>query len=170
MDDYSLRSIGEEDLRLIMEWRTSDRIRDNMYQVRMITWDEHVRWYREQVCTGKYVYQLFQAGNVPLGAIYFNSFNYESESAFWGFYLGAERYPKGSGFEMGKLGLQFGFRNLELRKINGECFARNDASIRFHERLGFQLEGRFIEHVRHGDRLEDVIRFGLLARNYRFAQ
>lgn len=62
---------------------------------------------------------------------------------------------------MGFLGLDYIYHEMSLRKVCGECFSFNTASIRFHERLGFQREGYFVKHIYRNGQYEDIIRFAL---------
>jgi RimJ/RimL family protein N-acetyltransferase len=67
---------------------------------------------------------------------------------------------------MGYLGLDHIFTRLAIRKLCSEAFAFNNASIRYHETLGFSREGYFKEHMFKSGRYEDIVCFALFAERW----
>jgi RimJ/RimL family protein N-acetyltransferase len=53
-----------------------------------------------------------------------------------------------------------------MRKVCGEVFAYNTASIRFHERFGFVKEAHFKEHILKNGKFEDVQCFSLFQEKW----
>ncbi|HEV8558436.1 MAG TPA: GNAT family protein [Actinophytocola sp.] len=53
-----------------------------------------------------------------------------------------------------------------IRRVSAECDARNTASARLLERLGFRREGLRIEHTWIKGEWTDDLLFGLLARDW----
>lgn len=137
---YSLRPVQERDLDLLLAWRNSDRIRAVMYTDHIISMDEHKRWF-QALAKGNAAHALiFEKDGRPLGTVNITRINNSDRSCHWGFYLGEADAPRGSGFTMGYLGLSYIFGTLELDRVTGEAFSFNQASIRFHGKLGFQRE------------------------------
>lgn len=165
-DRFRLRPLTEDDLRIVFDWRNSDRIRSNMYSSHFIAWEEHQRWFERLAGNNNKVYRIFEVGESPAGLVNFIDIDRNNGLSSWGFYMGATGYPKNTGLIMGVLGLELAFQELGLRKICGECFAFNIASIKFHERLGFKQEGYFVEHIRRGEKFEDIVRFALFDRDW----
>ena len=62
---------------------------------------------------------------------------------------------------MGRLGIEYVFKQLGIRKLCGEAFAYNTSSIRFHKKLGFTEEGRFLKHILKNGVYEDIVSFAL---------
>jgi len=58
--------------------------------------------------------------------------------------------------------IEYGFDELNLHKISGECFAHNRPSKRLFEKLGFSHEGTKVEERYKAGRYRDVERYGLL--------
>ncbi len=46
MEDYAIREIEEEDLAQLLKWRNSPEIRNKMLTSHIITWEEHLQWYK----------------------------------------------------------------------------------------------------------------------------
>jgi RimJ/RimL family protein N-acetyltransferase len=83
----------------------------------------------------------------------------------WGFYVAPDA-PKGSGTLLGQRALAFAFEEMQVHKLFGQVIAKNIASIRFHERLGFRHEGRLREHVLIQTEHHDLMCFGLLRQEW----
>ena len=70
-------------------------------------------------------------------------------------------------FAMGFLALDYAFGTLGLRRITGKAFASNDASLRYHRRLGFvELEERR-EQIERGEGEVDLLHFELSSERWR---
>jgi RimJ/RimL family protein N-acetyltransferase len=50
--------------------------------------------------------------------------------------------------------------------VIGEAFVFNQASIAFHEKLGFSREGHFRRHVLKNDNYEDIFAFALFTEQW----
>ncbi|GGF91417.1 UDP-4-amino-4,6-dideoxy-N-acetyl-beta-L-altrosamine N-acetyltransferase [Paenibacillus abyssi] len=136
--NYSLRDLSSDDLPIVLKWRNSDRIRANMYTDHIITMAEHEAWFNRMRKDNTAVSKVFQHFGEPIGTINFTQIDYIQKTCSWGFYLGKEDLKPGTGTIMGRLGIKFVFEELELHRICGEAFAFNQASISFHQKLGFK--------------------------------
>ncbi|WP_082630576.1 UDP-4-amino-4,6-dideoxy-N-acetyl-beta-L-altrosamine N-acetyltransferase [Peribacillus muralis] len=159
--DYCLRALSERDKDMIFKWRNYEHIRMNMYNDQPIAYVEHSRWFEDILKNQKEYYRLFIYRQKPLGLISFKNNNQQNHTCVWGFYIGENDAPKGSGTIMGWLGLDYAFHSLFMKKIIGEVLSFNKKSERYHLKLGFKQEGIYKnKHIKE-DRFIDVIRFGL---------
>ncbi|MDD2367120.1 MAG: UDP-4-amino-4,6-dideoxy-N-acetyl-beta-L-altrosamine N-acetyltransferase [Desulfuromonadaceae bacterium] len=158
-DDCNLRHIEREDLEKILRWRNSERIRKNMYTDHVISADEHMAWFERSKVQNSNLHLIFEVKEKPAGLLYFTDIDMNNSKSYWGFYIGETDLPHGSGKALGVLGLAYAFKQLNIRKLCGEAFAFNDASIRFHKKLGFAEEGRLIKHILRRGTYEDVVLF-----------
>ena len=165
-EEYRLRPIEEQDLEMVLRWRNSDRVRLNMYTDHEITIDEHRAWFdrlrKEPVPT----FLIFEFRDKPIGVVNVTQIDTRNEKCYWGFYIGDPEAPPGSGTALGYFGLNYIFDVLKIRKLCAEAFAFNEASIRFHKRIGFVEEGLLARHVQKNGRYEDVIPFALFAEDW----
>lgn len=161
-----MRPVERDDLERILEWRNSERIRTNMYSDHVITMEEHRAWFERTKQHSGSIYLIFEIRNQPAGLVYFADIDRNNGKSHWGFYLGAEDLPRGSGTAMGVIGLEYAFTQLNLRKLYGEVFAFNEASLRFHKKLGFVEEGRFAGHVLKSGVYEDVVSLALFREEW----
>ena len=166
VEKYRLRPMTHADLELVWGWRNSERIRFYMYHDAIIPWEDHCRWFariQEQETT---IVLLFEYDGKPVGVINFTDLDRKNEKCHWGFYMGEEGLPKGTGTLMGKLGLQYAFEKIKVHKLIGEAFSFNEASIGFHQKLGFYKEGVLNRHIRKADKYEDIVVFAYFKEDY----
>jgi UDP-4-amino-4,6-dideoxy-N-acetyl-beta-L-altrosamine N-acetyltransferase len=165
-EDCNLRLLGAEDLEIVLAWRNSERIRANMYTDHLITLAEHRAWFERSKKQTTSVYLIFEVQNRSVGLVYFTGIDMKNGRSYWGFYLGEENLPHGCGTALGVIGIAYAFTQLNIRKLCGEAFAFNGPSIRFHKKLGFVEEGRFMKHVLKRGIYEDVVSFALFQEDW----
>lgn len=72
----------------------------------------------------------------------------------------------GYGTEALRLVLNYGFRELNLHRVQLTVFSYNQPAIRLYERLGFVREGVQREALRRDDQRYDVLLYGLLRHEW----
>ena len=163
---YRLRPIEENDLPVVLEWRNSDRVRAYMYTDHIITEDEHRKWFESLSHDRTNHCLVFEEDGKLHGVVTVSRVDSRNNKCFWGFYIGDPASPRGTGKRLGYLGLEFIFGELRIRKLCGEAFAFNEASLRFHKDFGFREEGRFLRHVWKNERYEDVVAMALFREDW----
>ncbi|PTY36776.1 UDP-4-amino-4,6-dideoxy-N-acetyl-beta-L-altrosamine N-acetyltransferase [Saccharospirillum sp. MSK14-1] len=139
MTAASLRPLASADLDRVRHWRNHPRIRAAMYHQHEIQPDEHQRWFESaNADAGRHLY-VFLLEDEPSGFVHFRAL--ADGVAEWGFYL-APDVAKGSGRLLGECALQEAFQQLGYHTLQAEVRADNEASLRFHRRLGFVWEKR----------------------------
>jgi RimJ/RimL family protein N-acetyltransferase len=86
-----------------------------------------------------------------------------AELIYW---LGKEFWGKGYMTEAARRMVQFGFEELGLERISVGCFARNKASARIIEKLGFTPEGVARHAYCKDGKFLDELRFGMIRSDY----
>ena len=162
-NDYKLRMMSESDLRIVLQWRNSERVRMNMYSDELISWDDHCAWFSRIQNSQESRHYIFELNRTPIGVINFTSINSLHGKCSWGFYLGETDVPHGSGSVLGILGMSEAFEHLKIRKLCAEVFAFNEKSLRFHRRLGFTQEGILSQHVWKHNYYQDIVLFACFA-------
>ncbi len=162
-----LRPAMRQDLDKLLEWRNSERIRVNMYTDHLINKEEHAAWFERLEKNRSARTLVFEVDGRPLGVVNISRIDDQNGTCHWGFYIGEPDAPKGSGTAMGALGLDYLFDTLGIRKVIGEAFAFNEASIAFHRRLGFMEEGRFVSHVLKNGNYEDIVSFAIFREGWK---
>lgn len=144
--DYHLRNLQEEDLLLVLDWRNSNRVRENSFQKQIINLEDHYRWFNNNKKNPFFYMWVFESSQEPMGIVTIQIHDQKAKTASWSFYIGMENAPKGLGSKMGYLALEIAFRKLKLENMMGEVLVTNISSIRMHEKLGFLNEGEQIQH------------------------
>ncbi len=62
--------------------------------------------------------------------------------------------------------LDFLFQEVGMRKVCGECYAKNVAAVFNYQAEGFQVEGILKDHVRCDDGWSDVVRFAMMREDW----
>lgn len=78
-----------------------------------------------------------------------------------------ELWGRGLGREALSLFIWFAFAELGLHRLQLTVFAENERAIRLYEGLGFQREGAFREFLHRDGHRQDMLLYGLLAREWR---
>lgn len=158
---FAIRPLARADLALVLGWRNADRVRLNMYTTHVISAAEHSAWFARLEQNARDLAFVFERAGEPLGFLAFTAIDRAHGRAHWGFYLGVEDAPRGTGTMLGILAMDHAFGALGLRKVIGEVLDFNMASLRLFRRLGFAEEGHFREDVCRDGQLYGVVRFAL---------
>lgn len=163
MEDFQLKPISYKYLNLVLKWRNSGKIKSFMYNDHQITWEEHYQWFKKVTTDPSYIVLLLHHKNRPLGLVNFSDIDIELSRCYWGFYIGEETAPKGSGTIMGIMALDKIFNEAGIYKVCSEVIHTNSGSIHFHRKLGFEPEEKFVDQVWKDDQYLDVIPMVLFA-------
>ncbi len=115
------------------------------------------------------------------GILFFSIENLENEFVGWitlhskserrgvfGFGISTFREYRCNGYaeEAVRILLRYGFNQLRLQKCNSACIAVNEGSIRLHQKLGFQSEGRIRRNIYLNGQFYDDLLWGLLKEEF----
>lgn len=107
------------------------------------------------VCEGKVV-----------GTCGFLDWNRHSSRAEIGYALSSKVWGRGLMTEAVRAVISFGFRAVNLNRIQGRCEVENIASIRVMEKAGMRLEGVLREHEYSEGRYLDIVIYSILRREW----
>jgi UDP-4-amino-4,6-dideoxy-N-acetyl-beta-L-altrosamine N-acetyltransferase len=169
LKNSEIKPIKFEDLHQVLEWRNKEHIRKNMYNENLITLDQHYRWFESLKLNPDKKTYLFYLNGSPKGVINFNV-DVDNAKCDWGFYLGGDLVPKGTGALMGYLAIEHAFKKLKVRKITGEVFDFNEKSQLYHQNLGFVQEGIFKSHIRKKDFYHDIYIYSLFKDQWEYSK
>ena len=123
--------------------------------------EEHKAWFHGLEQKQNAVYRIFELNGQSAGLVYFTEIDPNLHRCSWGFYLGEEPLPKGTGAQMCYLALALAFDEMALQVVEGESFAFNSAALAIHRKLGFASKTVLAGHaLKHGTP-QAVIRFEL---------
>lgn len=135
--DLSYREIKETDCDLLLEWRNRAHVRNMMKTTHVIHPDEHKKWFPSVIGNPNYI--MISSSNFPIGIINFKLETNDTvkKSAEWGFYLGWNDLPSGTGEKLCRMGIEYAKTKLALSSLHAEVEKHNVKSIVLHQKLGF---------------------------------
>ncbi len=166
MTRYALRDMREDDLPLVLSWRNERRVSEFMFTGHEIAWDEHVAWFRRMGADSNAAQLVFEIDGHPVGVVGFTGLGDPGGVASWGFYIGDDTAPKGSGSRMLAFALDHVFALPGIVALDSEVIAANRASRRAHERLGFRNVG-LMQHSQEGSGDTEVVVYAITANEWR---
>jgi ribosomal-protein-alanine N-acetyltransferase len=83
-----------------------------------------------------------------------------------GYWIGHPFWGRGLTTEAASAVLEFGFRTLQLNRVQATYLPSNPASGRVLEKLGMQREGLHRERYRKADQFQDVVEYAILRRDW----
>lgn len=161
-----LRSVKNEDIELIYNWRNKPDIRKHMFNDNEIEWDTHLAWFGNIINDDKNKIKIFVENNKPRGIVQINHIDTVQQTAEWGFYIG-DSYRRGLGTLLAYYGLNYIFEDLGIRKLSAQVLSTNHNSLRFHEKIGFKQEGILQSHIYRDNKLIDIYLFALFDHNWK---
>lgn len=160
----SMRVMTADDLGIVLGWRNHPDIRSYMYTQHEITLAEHRAWFERAFQNSRKHLLVFELGGIAQGFVNITELA-ALGVADWRFYIASDA-ARGTGQQLGKMALEYDFRNLRLHKVCGQALAFNECSIKFHPGLRFQQEGILRDHHHDGKIYHTVICFGLLSNEW----
>lgn len=166
LEDFRLRPLTESDLEMVLNWRNQPHIREMMYKDHVIGREEHQLWYEKMKDNPASAYLILEHRGRPLGQTNFTKIDREASSCLWGFYVGEDKRPRGTGTVMGLLSLDYAFETVAVREVIGEVLEHNSKSRQLFDRLGFTLTGRLPQHVFKSGAYADVCVYAMTAEDW----
>lgn len=163
-DACLIRKVTEEDLPMVLAWRNHADVRRYMFTQHEISLDEHRNWYAKASQDRSRCLLIVEEDQQSIGYVQFSKVE-EDGVADWGFYARPDA-PKGTGRKLGVMALNHAFGPLKLHKVCGQAIESNQASIAFHQRLGFTLEGVLRDQQRIKGAYHSLHCFGLLSTEW----
>jgi ribosomal-protein-serine acetyltransferase len=101
-----------------------------------------------------------------IGQVCIKNIKWINRKAEIGFFVRRDMQGKGYGTSALKAIINYGFRRLNLYRLEAELIDGNEASMKMLLKEGFREEGRLREAKFINGRYRDLIRFGLLEKEY----
>lgn len=163
-DACRIRKVVAEDLPMVLAWRNHAEVRRYMFTQHEISLDEHSNWFAKASQDPSRCLLIVEEDKQAIGYVQFSKVE-EGGVADWGFYTLPD-VPKGTGRKLGVMALNHAFGPLKLHKVCGQAIESNQASIAFHQRLGFAREGVLRDQQRINGAYHSLHCFGLLATEW----
>jgi UDP-4-amino-4,6-dideoxy-N-acetyl-beta-L-altrosamine N-acetyltransferase len=163
-ENCRIRVVTWDDLAMVLAWRNHSDVRRFMFTQHKISLEEHRNWFAKATQDPNRRLLIIEEAKQAIGYVQFSQ-AIDGGIADWGFYASPDA-PKGTGRKIGVTALDYAFGSLKLHKVCGQAIESNQASINFHKRLGFALEGVLRDQRRIKGVYHSLHCFGLLAREW----
>ena len=162
-----LRDITEADKEKLLNWRNQPEVRKYMYTDHIITEEEHDKWFNDVVLNDRSCkYWIIVLDGEDVGSVNLYYIDEKNSRCNWSFYIAKDTRGRGVGLYVEYSVLYYVFEVLKLNRIYGEVFSFNENAIKLFESSGFQIEGRFREHVVKDGIKHDIICVGYLQSDW----
>lgn len=66
MNNLSFRKANFSDVTIYFNWINDAQVRENSFDSNIITWENHVKWFKEKIEDPNYIFYVFQQNNKEL--------------------------------------------------------------------------------------------------------
>jgi UDP-4-amino-4,6-dideoxy-N-acetyl-beta-L-altrosamine N-acetyltransferase len=165
--NVSLKSVDEQDIELIRQWRNSDLINNVSFSNQHISAEMQKAWFEKISKDSNAMHWIIIADNNPVGYASVKNIDIKnSRCEFASLYIG-EPAMLGSG--IGAIAeyflIEYVYNNLNVKKIFCEVLETNPKVIRLHKKFGFDVEGILKNHYKK-DRFISVYILALFKENW----
>ncbi len=161
----SLKSVEQEDIELIRQWRNSKEVNQYFIFRGHISQAQQKKWYEAISTSGRDYYFLIIVEHKPIGLIYTKDIDWERREAETGMFIADENHRNSLiSFEASYLNGRYFFRHLNLLKNKAQTLASNKRALRYNKSLGFKEVG--FKEVTIEGALEKIVLFELTRHDY----
>lgn len=120
-----------------------------------------------EVTDDNYFLEIENLAGAQVGIISTHVCNARDGTFQYGVAIRREHWRKGYASEAITMVLRYFFQELRYQKVTTPVYSFNDASIRLHEHLGFQLEGCLRRMIYTQGQFYDELFYGMTAEEFR---
>ncbi len=164
MSDYTIRPIEERDLRLLLEWRNSERIHSKMLTDHKITWEEHCAWFQHIKSERIKRNFIFEYKEKPIGYLGYTEFDMAEKRCSPGAYLGTDNVPMDAGLMLFYTVIEYAFEKLGMESLETSVFNNNKKVIKMDKLFGYRIISKY-ECEKNGT-LEKTVRMRLTRKDW----
>lgn len=133
----SFRYAEEKDVRLYYKWATDPDVRQNSFNSKAISWEEHVKWFNTRIADKDCLIYLFLDDDVPAGQVRIE--NQKGEHVI-SISVDAAFRRKGLSFRMVEMACKDYFAKTNAKNIVAYIKRNNQPSIHLFRKAGFSGE------------------------------
>ncbi len=164
-----LRPIDKKDVELFLKWFNDPEVTQYLLFYLPMTRKAEEKWIEDNnLSNSNFIFLIEIKGdkgrpNIPIGNCGLHQISWKDRHATFGIAIGEKDYwNNGYGSETSALLLKYGFEVLNLHRISSSVFEFNKRSLKAHQKVGFQIEGRRRKVFFKRNRYCDEIILGLL--------
>jgi UDP-4-amino-4,6-dideoxy-N-acetyl-beta-L-altrosamine N-acetyltransferase len=166
--DLHFRAILEEDLQMIMNWRTMPQVSAYMYTDFEPDIDMQRQWFASISADDRRFDWIITVDGEDVGMVSIVRIDQVNNRAEWAYYLASPSVRgKGIGRSVEMNILKYVFEDLGLHKLCCEVFASNELVVKIHEKYGSSIEGTRREQIFKNDEYHDIVEMGILREDWK---
>lgn len=154
--------VREEDLGLILDWRTSPDVTRYMFTDIARDMDRQNDWYQKIQNDESSRHWIVSYQDRRIGMVYLTGMDFSSRQCTWGVYIGDASSRMIGGIVPPYL-FNHVFHQMGFARIFAEIMEGNENAIKLNELFGFKLIERRENHIRKYDKNHDVFLYELRA-------
>jgi len=140
----TLRRVTYDDCNLVWQWSNEEETRKASFSQGLISWDEHVQWFKEKLADPNHVFFIATNGNKnPIGQI---RYSVEGKKAIVSFSIAPESRNLDYGSELLRVATLRLFRETEVEEILAFVKADNPVSFKTFQKAGFKKTEELFLH------------------------
>lgn len=157
LGEYFLRPIIKEDLKLILEWRNSERVHSMMLTDYQITSEEHYKWFKKITQNEIPLHFVFCYKKKPIGYMGYD-IDWKNKICYPSLYIGCINGIKANaGIILGKMAINYAFESLKMHKICAYVLENNERIQKLNNFIGYKDEGYLEQHFFKSGKYTGVI-------------
>lgn len=161
-----LRAFEPDDYKTTIGWRNNPLITSQLGGGYLFVSEaREKKWIEDTIfhCADIKLAVCLTDNNLHIGNVYLTDINYVNRTAESHIMIGNQAYwGQGLGSEALKLILKYGFEERGLNRVYAHINADNAASLRLHEKCGYQREGVLRQAIFKNGRFKDVVVMSIL--------
>ncbi len=168
-NNIRLRKINFDDTDLIIKWRNSKSVKENLFAQENLTVEQHAMWMKNNIETNKCFQFIIEIkdSNTPIGTTFIKNIDKLNNKGEFGIFIG-ENNNRGHGYGTiaTHLTLDFGFNELKLNRIYLSVINVNKSAIKCYENTGFKIDGIMREDYKREESYYDIVVMSILKNDY----
>lgn len=163
-----LRTIEKRDIESFRQWLNDPEVNQFLLVHMPLTELGEEKWFEKISHSDSSVEMAIESYslNCPrqlIGNCCLDQIKWKDRVATFGIFIGNQSFwGNGYGTEAASLLIRYGFEQLNLHRINSSVYDFNIRSLKMHQKLGFQIEGRRRQNIFKNGAYHDEIILGLL--------
>lgn len=144
----------------ILKLRNSSRVRENMYNNKIINKKKHYKWIKNIITSKEKEIYTINYYNQYFGTVVVTNYSKIDKRCDWAFYVKKNNILS-FGFLVEFKFLKYLFEKKRINKLNCEVLEFNNSVIKLHKKFGFNQEGLKTQHICRNKEFINTILLGL---------
>lgn len=167
-----LRAVERRDVEIFRQWLNDPEVNQYLLAYMPLSEIAEEKWFEKTSQSNTELVMAIENYDLSrprqlIGNCGLHGISWKDRTATFGIFIGDQSFwSNGYGTEAASLLFRHGFKQLNLHRINSSVIGFNNRSLKMHEKLGFQIEGRRRQNIFKDGAYHDEIFLGLLQEEW----